>query len=69
MLSPIIKTMPINMIFYCNSKITISSKFRNKMVVISMEIIVVDKTNANNFFCKLKKIKLDIMDCCWLLGL
>ncbi len=32
------------------------------MVVMDIEIRVADKTNANNFFCKLKKIELDILN-------
>ncbi len=32
------------------------------MVVMDIEIKVADKTNANNFFCKLKKTELDIFN-------
>jgi hypothetical protein len=55
MLNPNINVKPIHMIFSCISKSGILSKFRNKMVVMDIEIKVADKTNANNFFCKLKK--------------
>jgi hypothetical protein len=59
-LNPIIKEIPIKIIFSCSSKIEILSKFRNIIVVIEIEIKVVDKTNTSNFFCKLKKVKEDI---------
>jgi len=51
--------MPIPIIFSSNSKNGILSKFKNKIVVITIENKDADKTNTSNFFFKLKKLKLD----------
>jgi hypothetical protein len=59
MLIPTINVMPIPIIFSSNSKNGIFSKFKNKIVVIMIEIKDVDKTNTNNFFFKLKNLNLD----------
>jgi hypothetical protein len=45
--------------FSLNSKNGIFSKFRNKIVVIPMEINDDDKTNTNNLLLKLKNFKFD----------
>ena len=48
--------------FSCNWNNEILSKLRKITVVIDIEIKVVDKTNTNNFFCKLKKVNEDILN-------
>ena len=58
-LIPIINAILIPIMFSPNSRNNISSKFKNKIVVISMKIDDDDKTNINNFFCKLKNLKSD----------
>jgi len=57
-LIPTINIMPIPIIFSCNLKIEIFSKFKNKIVVIAIEIKDDDKTSTNNLLLKLKNIKL-----------